>query len=532
MAWSEVVDKRTAFAKHWADLSNPGQYQFESRLGTVLHYSTALDGTYDGVVDMTPTRINNAQLDGWRITNAGYNYAIGKPGDKSTDGWVGFGGRRGQNWLRFRLSRVGYLHWPTRAWDDVGGSPTYTRANLTRTVIPLTVGPAGSQVSINQACKVEWRNLWVTPNSGEVYARWIVEGGQIKEEIVFTNAARQWIATNHPPATPASETFFGLVFQLDLSDIANLKKNGITNDPESDFNDDDGTVGFELADSLQRALGFMPISDAYTSDYRNKIRLRKRFWKDIDGNNYLLVGAKVSEFAALPALDIVFDPTFTDQPNAAAGNDTMILSSAPTTTNETNTAPYVGDGSGAVSEASRMLIKFDLSSITGPVTVSAASVYLTEYYKNNSGGVTSWDNELHRCRRNWVENQATWNIYSTGNSWTTAGGGDTTNDIVSTVSAFWTASGATGSRDLERTFSTAQIISDIEGFINGTFGSYGWFLTAPTAEYQGTTAYAYSHWYTSDQATVAFRPRISVTYTASGTAVQNYLQQDRLRRAS
>jgi len=37
--------------------------------------------------------------------------------------------------------------------------------------------------------------------------------GRLKEHVYINQAARDWVAANHPPTTPANETFFGFVFK-------------------------------------------------------------------------------------------------------------------------------------------------------------------------------------------------------------------------------------------------------------------------------------------------------------------------------
>ncbi|MBS7622821.1 DNRLRE domain-containing protein [Candidatus Bathyarchaeota archaeon] len=73
----------------------------------------------------------------------------------------------------------------------------------------------------------------------------------------------------------------------------------------------------------------------------------------------------------------------------------------------------------------RGLVKFDLSSIPSGSTVNVAYLLLYYYYRgeNNPAGRTY---NAYRVTKDWVETQATWNVYSTGNSWTTPGGDYTT----------------------------------------------------------------------------------------------------------
>jgi len=103
----EIVSSRTRKSKAFA---SGGLFTCCSATA-LLHYESIPDsGIFDAEIDATPERVNNAQLDGWRVTVNSWHYAVGKPGDKTTDGWVGFGGRQGTHWLKFRLARVGYLH--------------------------------------------------------------------------------------------------------------------------------------------------------------------------------------------------------------------------------------------------------------------------------------------------------------------------------------------------------------------------------------------------------------------------------------
>jgi hypothetical protein len=104
------------------------------------------------------------------------------------------------------------------------------------------------------------------------------------------------------------------------------------------------------------------------------------------------------------------------QPDETAANDTFINNFADTTNYATNGALRVGR-SGAYTY--RALVKFDLSSIPAGSTVLSAILSLYAITDNSTNAVAF---KVHRPLRAWVEDQATWQIYSTGNSWQTAGG--------------------------------------------------------------------------------------------------------------
>lgn len=331
-----------------------------------LHYESELDsGAFDAEIDCSPVRVDNAQLDGWQIIQNGWHYALGQPSDKASDGWVGFGGRQGQNWLRFRLLRSGYLHWPTRAWEDIGGAPDYDRANLSQEIQSRDLYPG---TSLNLGSVAEWGDIWTTPGGGSLGVRWRVSGRDLKEDVVVNQAAREWLAANSPPSTPADETWFGFVFQVDWSDIPQVFKSGIAQDVEGDW--DAINVGVELQDADDRVLAFLPISHVYVGEGKERTRwtLRKRFWKDGD-DYYLLVGARVDHLNALPVGDLVFDPVVNPQ---IAADDDDATSWTPNNCDETANDLFIGDDSAD----NDVGLRFTLN-VAAAATITAATLTFT-----------------------------------------------------------------------------------------------------------------------------------------------------------
>jgi hypothetical protein len=145
------------------------------------------------------------------------------------------------------------------------------------------------------------------------------------------------------------------------------------------------------------------------------------------------------------------------------------------------------------------LIRFSgLSNIDGPATVSAASVYIY--------GSNPWDNiTLHarRLLRNWSEDNATYNIYNTGNSWTSGGAMSDGNDRVASATGTMTV-GTTANYD------SFDCAANVEDMINGTINNYGYVISRDTED----SFYYTSH--VSSQGTDGQRPYLSVTYTESG----------------
>jgi len=153
------------------------------------------------------------------------------------------------------------------------------------------------------------------------------------------------------------------------------------------------------------------------------------------------------------------------------------------------------------------LLKFNgLSdgSIPSNAVVSSAVlsiVTLTDY------ATASETISVYRVKRAWVTNQATWNIYSTGNSWQTPGGTGA-NDYDSTAigSHLMGAAEAVGTN---HDFALTALA--IQEMISGAFANNGFMLKSP--DVTTNTLYAYS---ARADATEAYRPRLVVTYTAGG----------------
>ena len=108
-----------------------------------------------------------------------------------------------------------------------------------------------------------------------------------------------------------------------------------------------------------------------------------------------------------------------------------------------------------------------LSNIAGPVTVNTATLSLYMSDSSGTGHVVS----LYRLLRNWVEAQATWNIFSTANNWQTAGGLGA-NDRSGTLSTSATVNTPNG----YKSWTGTQLNTDTADFINGTVSNYGWHL--------------------------------------------------------
>lgn len=112
--------------------------------------------------------------------------------------------------------------------------------------------------------------------------------------------------------------------------------------------------------------------------------------------------------------------TYRSQPDETDGIDSYIRQSLATTNFGTETTMLIGWGS-STSTILRGLLKFDLSKGTNPPPAGAIVVGTPRMKLNCTSFTTAKTLAAYASFRDWVEAQVTWNIFSTGNNWQTAG---------------------------------------------------------------------------------------------------------------
>jgi len=122
------------------------------------------------------------------------------------------------------------------------------------------------------------------------------------------------------------------------------------------------------------------------------------------------------------------DPEVTIQPSS---KDTYLAKNAATT--NYGTQYYLAINPSAIS-IWRSLLEQDATELPDGITISAATLYL--YYFSTSATLAGTTLRVLKLRKaDWVEAQATWNIYKTGSSWGTVGALNTTTDIDTSITA-------------------------------------------------------------------------------------------------
>ncbi len=164
-------------------------------------------------------------------------------------------------------------------------------------------------------------------------------------------------------------------------------------------------------------------------------------------------------------------------------------------------------------DIAKTLIKFDLSAIPSTATITAVTIAFRQGEGYGTDTLT-----VRRLLRNWVDTQATWNIYSTGNNWATAGAGADT-DRSSTES---TSLSVDGTVEVKTFPSTSQLVADVQGFVNGTLNNYGWIIY----DTSNNDDYHYHFLNSAEKGTISQRPKITITYTPGGGTITNNVQSE------
>ena len=201
-------------------------------------------------------------------------------------------------------------------------------------------------------------------------------------------------------------------------------------------------------------------------------------------------------------------------------SDTQLVSDHPTTNYENGVSLGVGE-SNLIIRIVRSILVPDFSSVAGYV-ITAATLKLTPSIDFTDNARTMY---AHRILRSVVTTQATWDIYSTGNNWGTAGCKDSTNDYDGAVvlgSATQPSNPSIGSAG---SFTMALDATEMQKFNDGTYTNNGIILFVDTEDADLT-------FYDSKESTTPnYRPIITVTYKASINNFFGLVKNRRNRRS-
>lgn len=182
-------------------------------------------------------------------------------------------------------------------------------------------------------------------------------------------------------------------------------------------------------------------------------------------------------------------------------NNAFLSSSA--TTNFNNII-RVGE-SNAAAAIYRSWIQPDYSSIpsSAQAYILTAILKMTPITDNSDNARTM---SAHRCLRAVNTSQATWNIFSTGNNWGTAGASNSTTDYEGGVTLGTQTQPASPTLNSADSFQMTLLASEIRKFHDGTYTNNGIILFVAT---QTNDLIEYAD---RSNATVEYRPKLTVTY--------------------
>jgi hypothetical protein len=193
-----------------------------------------------------------------------------------------------------------------------------------------------------------------------------------------------------------------------------------------------------------------------------------------------------------------------DENDGANTEDTYIALNSPTTNFGSANTLFVYRDQTSPNEFRSILIKFtDFASTVSGATLDSAPTF--SLYNNAQGSIPgTQDVFCVLLRRNWVVNEATHNVYSTGNNWSTAGALNTTTDINSSLlSTLAVTTTVPEFKDWTLDLTQMQAIAD------GTWTDNGW----KTYRYTEPGTFDSYQLRSAEYATPGERPKLYAEYT-------------------
>lgn len=177
------------------------------------------------------------------------------------------------------------------------------------------------------------------------------------------------------------------------------------------------------------------------------------------------------------------------------GDDTWLNSSAATTNYGSNTTMESRQAD------KHVIIKFDLSSIPGAATITAASLTLTSNFLSPAVEVVSTVHAILAANSGWTEAGATWNTIEGSTAWAGAAG-CTTSGTDYNGTSMGTLTYPQGS-DMNTAITATLNVAQMQAMLAANYG----FRIVRSAGGNPTAI-----WYTAEHTTAAQRPKLSITY--------------------
>lgn len=176
--------------------------------------------------------------------------------------------------------------------------------------------------------------------------------------------------------------------------------------------------------------------------------------------------------------------------------DTYLREASPTSNSGTATSFTV---SPTTASRTRSILKFDFSAVVpagAVITLATLNLYCQSVLASRTITV------YRLLRTDWVEAQATWNIFKTGSNWGTAGALNTTTDITTTDAATSASLSAAG-------WQAWTVTAQVQTALNGVAGVAHFLVADVGATATGNNAYRTREWVTD----TTQRAKLYIEYT-------------------
>lgn len=184
--------------------------------------------------------------------------------------------------------------------------------------------------------------------------------------------------------------------------------------------------------------------------------------------------------------------------------ETTLLQADPTTSQSGLT--YLDVKKFGAGQWAHALIKFTgLSNLPSNAVITNVTLGFYQFGPPPTGAQTM---DVRRVLRAWVNGQATWNQYATGQAWTTAGGTSAGSDRVATPSGTF-SNLVVGTGWVTLAQNSGGLISDVQNWVNGSLINNGWHLERADAADDAT----WRNYYSSEETQTDVRPYLNIVYT-------------------
>ena len=211
--------------------------------------------------------------------------------------------------------------------------------------------------------------------------------------------------------------------------------------------------------------------------------------------SYTLTSGEADSILDYSALSLRFEVVASGTPTETTFGDNTGNTTGTEDTYLFEASPTLNFGTNGSLESGPTLIRFDLSSLVGATITDA---YLS--MQVSSGSAASDTLTVRRCLRAWVESEATWNEFSSGNGWGTAGAQGDGTDRDASASATISYPGGFDTSRIDSTSNT-KLIEDIQDIADGGSNN-GWVIDFAVGQEA----------YDSSESTDGDRPTLVVNY--------------------